>query len=307
VLTISLRKAIENFCEIVFHIRSRNTTIEKELYFGVIQFISCLYVLPVVPIQLEPAGYSRTETAVVTAAASGIGCILSGLFSNLPFIVAPPTSVAIFFSVFLQENSLQPKNGNMAVIISGLLLMILGYKPLSRFMTGLIPRAIQVGTAVGIGLITALAGCTEIDLVVTGKYTILDMGEITPEVEIALAGVVIAAIGVSHHIQGTFSMVLGTNMFLWWASQNEWPRSIAEEPVTNSHADSSDVNRDTIFLVISVLFVYIMLLNGLIESFTDMASLQKHLNDDSKSIYPSRARWIFIICGFTSVISGLLR
>lgn len=31
----------------------------------------------------------------------------------------------------------------------------------------------------GIGLITALAGATEINLVVRGKYTIVDMGEIT--------------------------------------------------------------------------------------------------------------------------------
>jgi xanthine/uracil/vitamin C permease (AzgA family) len=65
----------------------------------------------VVPDQLELAGYPRTTTVVITAAASGIGCIFSGLLSNLPFIVAPPTSVTIFFSVYLQEYELDSSNG----------------------------------------------------------------------------------------------------------------------------------------------------------------------------------------------------
>jgi hypothetical protein len=52
----------------------------------------------------------------------------------------------------------------------------------------LIPFSIQIGTAVGIGLLTALAGATEIDLVVTGHYTIVKLGKITPEVMVTIAG-----------------------------------------------------------------------------------------------------------------------
>lgn len=90
-------------------------------------------------------------------------------------------------------------------------------------------------------------------------------------------------------------------------SQGEWPRVIAGDPKTISDLDGSVVNAETMYLVISILFVYIMFLNGLIESFTDMASLHKSLPGDTKSKFPSRARWIFIVCGFVSVISGLLR
>ena len=45
-----------------------------------------------------------------------------------------------------------------------------------------------MGAAVGIGMLTALAGATEIDLVVPGDGTIVSMGKITPEVMIAIAG-----------------------------------------------------------------------------------------------------------------------
>lgn len=40
----------------------------------------------------------------------------------------------------------------------------------------------------GIGLLTALAGATEIDLVVTGHYTIVKLGKITAEVMVTIAG-----------------------------------------------------------------------------------------------------------------------
>jgi xanthine/uracil/vitamin C permease (AzgA family) len=39
-----------------------------------------------------------------------------------------------------------------------------------------IPDSIQAATSIGIGLMTALAGATEIHLVVHGKYTLVDMG-----------------------------------------------------------------------------------------------------------------------------------
>jgi xanthine/uracil/vitamin C permease (AzgA family) len=46
-----------------------------------------------------------------------------------------------------------------------------------------------VGTAIGIGLLTALAGALDINLVTPGDYTIVTMGAITPKIMIAIAGV----------------------------------------------------------------------------------------------------------------------
>jgi hypothetical protein len=57
---------VEVVCEVLFHIKRRETTINKEIYCGVIQFISCLYILPVLPHQMENAGYDLRSTYVVT-------------------------------------------------------------------------------------------------------------------------------------------------------------------------------------------------------------------------------------------------
>jgi xanthine/uracil/vitamin C permease (AzgA family) len=65
----------------------------------------------------------------------GIGCLIGGLFANLPFIVAPPTSVSIFYSVFVQQRNFNTNDASTAVIISGLLLVLFGYRPLGHFLS----------------------------------------------------------------------------------------------------------------------------------------------------------------------------
>ena len=59
---------LEEVCEILFHVKRRNTTIKMEVIYGFIQFISCLYVLPVVPEQLHKAGYENKSSIIITVA-----------------------------------------------------------------------------------------------------------------------------------------------------------------------------------------------------------------------------------------------
>ena len=116
----------EDLCEDLFHIRKRGTTIRKEAILGVIQWISCLYVLPVVPEQLHRAHYEAVSSIVATASMCCLGCIFGGVLTNMPFIIAPPTSVSIFLAVFLQQQGLHRHDGNNATIVSGALLLLVG-------------------------------------------------------------------------------------------------------------------------------------------------------------------------------------
>lgn len=65
-------------------------------------------------------------------------------------------------------------------MISGLLLIALGYRPLGRLFSLAIPTSIQYGSAIGIGLITALAGAVDINLVEAGNGSLLKGGVLTP-------------------------------------------------------------------------------------------------------------------------------
>lgn len=160
--------------EPIFKMQKRKTTIELEVYTGVVQFISCLYVLPVVPYQMKRVGYDETASIIATCITCAIGSIIAAFLTDMPFIIAPPTSVSIFLAVSMQQTNMMPAEGNCAVIFSGIALTIVGaIPPISRFVTKLIPNCIQASTSVGIGLITALAGATEIHLVVKGECIVV--------------------------------------------------------------------------------------------------------------------------------------
>ena len=81
----------------------------------------------------------------------------------------------------LRNANLSAEYGNLAVVANGAFIVLLGmFGPLARLLIKFIPSSIQIGTTVGIGLLTTLAGATEINLVQRGIYKLLKVGPVTP-------------------------------------------------------------------------------------------------------------------------------
>jgi hypothetical protein len=57
---------VHSVLEKLFHLQRRGTTWTSEVLCGVIQFVSCMYILPVVPLQLADAGFDTTATINAT-------------------------------------------------------------------------------------------------------------------------------------------------------------------------------------------------------------------------------------------------
>lgn len=295
----SQANCMEELCEVLFKLKRRGATIQGELYFGLIHYISCLYILAVVPQQLQSAGYDGKNTCVSVALVTGAATIFCGLFANLPFVLAPPTVVSIFLSGSLQQNNLSPTVGSTCVIFSGLLLVFFGWRPIGQLAAKLVPQSIQIGTAVGIGLLTALAGSTEIDLIVSGQYTIVEIGYITPEIMIALAGVIIISVAMYYHVKGSFCLAVILCSLIWWSYDDSFPRSIAGTPhITITDFSSTPVAGKHAFLIIDLIFLYVLYLNGLMTSLSNLAVLTR---DDATV---PRGRWVYIMCGIFTIISG---
>ena len=89
------------------------TEIQMEAYCGLIQFISCLYVLPVVPYQMKRVGYDETGSIIATTVCCAIGSIIAAFLTDMPFIIAPPTSVSIFLAVSMQQQGLAKDAGKL--------------------------------------------------------------------------------------------------------------------------------------------------------------------------------------------------
>ena len=106
---------------------------------------------------MKLAAYPTLTTTVVCSLLTGIGSILGGLITNLPIIVAPPTCIVIFLAAhYLVANKLDYTNGNQAVLFSGYMILLLGYRPIGRLFSQAVPRCIQYATAVGIGNIVII-------------------------------------------------------------------------------------------------------------------------------------------------------
>ena len=139
-------------CEGLFKIHIRGTTIKAEIYYGFIHYISCFFCLAVIPNLMSHAGYQTGSLFLITAVTCGVGSILGGLITNLPFVFAPPAVISIFLSSYLRQYSSKQYTtsiGSAAVIISGLIISLLGDRPVSDFIGRLIPSSIQVGTSIG--------------------------------------------------------------------------------------------------------------------------------------------------------------
>ena len=131
---------------------------------------------------------------------------------------------------------------------------------------------------------------------VKGKYTILDMGEITSEVIIAIASLILVTAALHFHVKGAFCIGLFFGTFVWWVVSGEWPKGILALPEAEKTVGTHDSS--IVLLVFNLLFLYFLTLNGLARSLSDLAGLTK------KSGAIPRGNFLLIVCGLTTILSG---
>lgn len=119
-------------------------------------------------------------------------------------------------------------------------------------------------------------------------------------------------IGISLHyqIKGAFCLGLLFGTFVWWAHIDQDLSDIASTPKMHSSGCSifstsctwTSVHDNKLMgiLVFDLVFLYIMTLNGLTRSLSDLAHLTK-----PDGAIPG-GRWLFLVCGSVTVLSGLL-
>lgn len=184
------------------------------------------------------------------------------------------------------------------MILSGFALLFIGiFKPLIAFATKLIPDCIQASTAIGIGMITALAGATELELVVPGQYAILEMGPITTAIIIAVCSTIIIAVSLHFHMKGAFITGLLFGTVMWWSLEKDWPSSIVRLPDYDVNINLI-VDYNVIYLLLNLIFLYILTLSGIARSMSDLSALT---NSDGSI---PRGNWLFIMCGLSTILSG---
>jgi len=136
-------------------------------------------------------------------------------------------------------------------------------------------------------------------MVIRGKYTVLDMGELTPEILICMASVIVVAVMLHFHVKGAFCIGLIFGTLIQWMVAGSWPKALVFDPAVDEDY-VTPFKPQVVLLLFNLIFLYILTLNGLARSMSDLA----HLTKDNGAI--PRGRWLFIVCGISTIISGLL-
>lgn len=191
-----------------FSFKKRGTSARTEVLAGIATFLTMSYIIVVNPAILSDAGMDFGGVLFATVLVSAISSILMGLFTNLPYALAPGMGLNAFFTYSLvlgSGHTWQTALG--AVFISGIIFIILSVTPVRMMILKAVPASIRYAVAGGIGLFLSLIGLRSIDFIVPNESTTVSFGGLTPQVIIFIAGLILTGFLVVKKVKG--ALIIG--------------------------------------------------------------------------------------------------
>lgn len=104
----------------------------------------------------------RKDLIVATVASSLIGCVIMGLFANLPLALAPGMGTNAYFAYtvvgFHGSGTVSYQSALAAVFIEGLIFLLISAVGLRARLAKLVPKPVRISASAGIGLFLAFIG-----------------------------------------------------------------------------------------------------------------------------------------------------
>ncbi|OMO67752.1 Xanthine/uracil/vitamin C permease [Corchorus olitorius] len=174
-----------------FKLTERKTTFTTELRAGTATFLTMAYILAVNASILTDSGgpctiadcnnpsesckfppldpgyaacleRTRKDLIVATVASSLIGCLIMGIFANLPLALAPGMGTNAYFAYtvvgFHGTGNVPYKSALTAIFIEGLLFLLISAVGLRAKLAKLVPKPVRISSSAGIGLFLAFIG-----------------------------------------------------------------------------------------------------------------------------------------------------
>ena len=231
------------FLDRVFRLRERNTTARREVLGGVATFLTMSYIVFVNPAILSAAGLPFDGVTVATALAAAIFTLAMGLFTNLPFALAPGLGLnaVVAFDIILGRKVPWPV-GMACVVIEGLLAVVLVLAGLREAIMRAVPSSLKLAIGVGIGLFITLVGLREGAIVVNNPATGIGLGDLTSgPALIALAGILVALVLTARGIKGSILYGIGAATVLGLIfGVLDGPSGVVEMPGSDSFSAIGD-------------------------------------------------------------------
>ena len=183
-----------------FRFKENGTDFKTEIIAGVTTFLAMAYILGVNPAMLAEGGMPATGVFFATAVASGIACIIMGLFARYPVGLAPGMGLnALFTHTIILEMGNTWETALAAVFVSSILFLIITLSGLREAILNIIPMDLKLGIGAGIGFFLAFLGLTGAGIIVGEPSTLVAMGDLlAAPAFLAMIGILITLI---FHVQ----------------------------------------------------------------------------------------------------------
>ncbi|KAK4756021.1 hypothetical protein SAY87_009778 [Trapa incisa] len=144
----------------------------------------------------------RKDLIVATAASSLVGCLIMGVFANLPIALAPGMGSNAYFAYtvvgYHGSGSISYQSALAAVFLEGLLFLMISAIGFRAKLAKLIPKPVRISSSAGIGLFLAFIGLQSsqgIGLIGYSSSTLVTLGGCPTSSRAAVAPVVKAPNG----------------------------------------------------------------------------------------------------------------
>lgn len=197
-----------------FRFQERGTNFRTEVLAGIATFLTMAYIIVVNPAVLGDAGMPFNAVLFATVLVAAISSILMGIFTNLPYALAPGMGLNAFFTYTLVLGmgvSWQTALG--AVFISGIVFMLLSAFKLREIIVRAIPKGIRHAVAAGIGLFLALIGLKGVGFIAPNPATMVGFGGINAQVLLFLFGLLLTSVLIIKKVKGALVIgIIGTSL-----------------------------------------------------------------------------------------------
>lgn len=182
---------LENY----FKISERGSTVKQEVIGGITTFLAMSYIIFVNPAILGDAGMDRGALITVTCLASALATLLSGVWANAPFALAPGMGLNAFFTYTLVLGKGVPWQTALGIVfISGFFFLILSIGGIREKIANAIPLPLKIAVGGGIGMFITLIGLKNMGVVVANDATLVALGPITTTVLIGIVGLIVSMV-----------------------------------------------------------------------------------------------------------------
>jgi len=249
---------LEKILEDRFGLSDAGVTWQSEMRAGLTTFMTMAYILLVNPAMLSNAGMPFDDVLFATAIASFVGCIVMGMWANLPFALAPGMGLNAYFTfTVVGAMGIPWQVALAAVFVEGLIFLIISLPQIGwrTKMINSIPQDLKIATGAGIGMFLALIGLQETGIVINNGVTLVGLDNTASWTHTsgelwAIIGIVLIAAMMARGITGSIVWgILGISIFGWALGVSDPYNMLGNADVTYDFYNNPEIQTSIGFAV----------------------------------------------------------